>query len=109
MKTPASNWISCLLLAMVGLPGAAAQNATNLAPVAGDSAAGPIVLSLKAQPPPIQLSPWATEIVKLAQAGIEESVMLSFIDNSGTFNLGADQLVYLTDLCVPAAVADGML
>jgi hypothetical protein len=109
MKTPASIWIPSLLLAMAGLSGASAQNATNLAPVAVDSAAGPIVLSLKAPPPPIQLSPWATEIVKLAQAGIEESVMLSFIDNSGTFNLGADQLVYLNDLGVPSPVVNAML
>ena len=59
--------------------------------------------------PNIRLSPWTREIVKLAQVGIDEDVMLSFIDNSGMFNLGADQIIYLSDLGVPADVISEML
>jgi hypothetical protein len=55
-------------------------------------------LVIKRQPPKIRLSPWTSEIVKLAESGIEVSIILSFIENSGTFNLGADQIVYLNDL-----------
>jgi hypothetical protein len=47
--------------------------------------------------------------VKLAQAGIDENVMLSFIDNSGMFNLGADQVIYLSDLGVSSEVVGEML
>lgn len=35
--------------------------------------------------------------------------MFSFIDNSGTFNLGADQIVYLSDLGVPSQIISAML
>lgn len=63
----------------------------------------------KSLPPNLKLSAWASEIVKLARAGIDESVMLSFIENSGTFNLGADQIVYLTDLGIPSSVINTML
>lgn len=67
--------------------------------------------TLKARRPPsrIKLSPWATEIVKLAEARIGEDVMYSYIDNSGTFNLGADQIVYLSDLGVSSEIISAML
>ena len=57
----------------------------------------------------IRLSPWASEVVKLAQAGIEENVLQAFIDNSGTFNLGANQIIYLQDLGVPSQTITAML
>ncbi len=57
----------------------------------------------------IKLSPWATEIMKLAEARLGDDVMYSFIDNSGTFNLGADQIVYLSDLGVPGQIISAML
>jgi hypothetical protein len=47
--------------------------------------------------------------VKLAQAGIQDTVMLSFIDNSGTFNLGAEQIIYLSGLGVTSEVISAML
>jgi len=60
-------------------------------------------------PANLNLSPWASEVVKLAEAGIEDTVLLSFIENSGTFNLGADQIIYLNDLGVPSHVVTAML
>jgi len=60
-------------------------------------------------PAKIRLSPWAAEIVKLAESGIEDDVTLSFIDNSGTFNLGAAQIIYLSDLGVSGQVINAML
>jgi len=56
-----------------------------------------------------KLSPWTKEIVKLTQSGIDEPVMLAFIDNSGSFELGADQIVYLNDIGVPGSVVGAML
>jgi len=60
-------------------------------------------------PANLRLSPWAGEVVKLEQAGIEENVLLAFIDNSGTFNLDADQIIYLQDLGVPSQTITAML
>ncbi len=56
-----------------------------------------------------RLSPWTREILKLAQAGIEEGVMFSFIENSGTFNLGADQIIHLKSVGVSSDVITAML
>jgi len=134
MKTPVSSmWIPGLVLVMAWLPGSLAQNATNL-PAAGATplatlspAAPPVfpaitalkdfpspqsksdVLVSKRQPPKIRLSPWTSEIVKLAESGIEDNVILSFIENSGTFNLGADQIVYLNDLGLSSELITAML
>jgi hypothetical protein len=47
--------------------------------------------------------------VKLAESGIGDSVILSFIENSGTFNLGADQIVYLNDLGLSSEIVNAML
>ena len=35
--------------------------------------------------------------------------MYSFIDNSGTFNLGAEQIIYLSDVGVPSQIISAML
>jgi len=127
MKMPMSpNWIPGLILAMAWLPGGLAQNETNrVAIFAPDKTLlpAPAEISLplviappadtapkdKRPPSKIRLSPWTSEIVKLAEARIEDDVMLSFIDNSGTFNLGADQIVYLSDLGVSSQVIAAML
>lgn len=62
--------------------------------------------ALSAKPP---LSPWAGEIVKLTKAGIEDGVILSFIDNSGTFNLGAEQIIHLSHQGVSSEIITAML
>src|SRR5262245_15996306 len=50
-------------------------------------------------PANLKPSPATAEIIKLANAGVEESVMLSFITNSvGTFNLRAEEIIYLNDI-----------
>lgn len=52
----------------------------------------------------------AGEIIKLAQAGVEESVMLTYITNSSSmFNLGSDEIIYLNDLGVASNVVTAML
>jgi hypothetical protein len=56
-----------------------------------------------------RLSPWAKEILKLTQAGVGRNVVDAFIDNAGVFALGADQIIYLTDLGVPQETIQRML
>ena len=42
-----------------------------------------------------------SEVAKLAQAGVNEQVMLAFVEKyNGRFDVGADQIVYLNDLGV---------
>jgi hypothetical protein len=61
-------------------------------------------------PANLKPSPATAEIIKLANAGVEESVMLSFVTNSlGTFNLRAEEIIYLNDIGVPTAVVTAMI
>ena len=60
-------------------------------------------------PPGAYVSPWLLDIIKLAQARIDPGVMLTFIDSAGTFNLDADQIIFLRDLGVPAEVTTAMI
>lgn len=55
------------------------------------------------------LSGWYAELVKLAQAGIQDSVLVSFIDSSGTFNATPEEIIYLRDLGVSSEVINIML
>jgi hypothetical protein len=48
---------------------------------------------------PADLSPGLAEIIKLAQAHVDESVILAYIKNSGqVFSPTADEILYLSDL-----------
>jgi hypothetical protein len=128
MKTPVLiTWMPGLLLAMAWLPVGLAQNATTPAPTTTAAAINAATVSKDTTSPKVsastpsavvvyqplpsetRLSPWTREIVKLAQSGIDEDVMLSFIDNSGMFNLGADQIIYLSDLGVSGQIISEML
>jgi hypothetical protein len=61
-------------------------------------------------PANLKPSPATAEIIKLANAGVDESVMLSFITNSlGTFNLRAEEIIYLNDIGVPSGVVTAMI
>lgn len=99
-------------------PTLAAQAATNTVPaqtnaaseVATSSPAPPDLAAENKPPPNVMISSSLSEVVRMAQAGIEEGVMLSFVTNSaGTFNLGSDQIIYLNDLGVSSAVVTAMI
>jgi hypothetical protein len=52
----------------------------------------------------------AAEVAKLAQAGVDEKVMLSFVTNSQhSFNLSSDAIIYLNDIGVPGSVVTSMI
>jgi len=59
--------------------------------------------------PPSRFSAWTKEVIKMAQAGVGEDVLLTYIDSAGTFNLGADEIVYLRDLGVSSQVMVAMI
>ncbi len=76
-------------------------------PDAGTVSAMPPPPPAPATPP---LTPAAQEVVKLAQSGVSEDVMLAYTGNSNDrFNLGSDQIIYLNDLGVPQAVVKSMI
>lgn len=58
----------------------------------------------------VRLSFWADQILRLAEAGVDETVQLSFIDNSaGEFSLGADQIILLSGKGVSPEILSAML
>ena len=63
-----------------------------------------------APPPSILPNSPLAQVVKLVQAGVDESVILSYVTNStSTFNLDPDTIIYLSDLGVPNEVATAMM
>jgi len=59
---------------------------------------------------PDNLSPGVAEVMKLAESGADEDVVLAYIQNAGSiFNLTADQILYLKDNGVSSPVITAML
>lgn len=62
------------------------------------------------KPENLTLTPGLSEVVKLAQSGVSEEVLLTYVEKyADAFNLGADQIVYLNDLGVSSTVITAML
>ena len=50
------------------------------------------------------------EVIKLAQAGVGEEVLLTFVENAMSgFHLGADEIIFLTDIGVSGTVINSMM
>jgi hypothetical protein len=67
--------------------------------------------STTVSPPPdiFPTSPLA-EVIKLTQAGVDESVIMAYITNSGsTFNLDSDKIIYLSDIGAPNDLVTAMM
>jgi len=63
-----------------------------------------------AAPAEIHPSPALAEVIKLAQAGVGEDVMLAYIGNATRpFSVSSDQIVYLNDLGVSSAVITSLM
>jgi hypothetical protein len=61
-------------------------------------------------PENLKLGGPASEVAKMAGSGVEEGIMLTYVTNSpSTFNLTADQIIYLNDIGVPEAVVTAMI
>ena len=61
-------------------------------------------------PANIHPGPGTIEVIKLADSGVEESVILAYIINSSErFNLGPDEIIYLNDIGIPSALITAML
>ena len=59
---------------------------------------------------PVNLSPGAAEVVRLAGSGVGDDVVLAYIQNSqAPFNLSADNVLYLKDVGLSPQVTSAML
>lgn len=62
------------------------------------------------EPERVVLSVGTAEIVKLAQAGMNEKVMMAFVENyDSSFEVTAPSIVYMGDLGIPEAVIAAMI
>lgn len=60
--------------------------------------------------PTINPSSALAEVIKLAQAGVDESVMYAYVTNSTSiFGLGSDEIIYLNDLGVNGPLINTMI
>ena len=77
--------------------------------------AGPEPANEAARPPnaataPADLAPNTAEVMRLAEAGTSDDVIIAYIQNSGSaFSLNADQILYLRDLGLSSPVITAML
>src|SRR2546426_919761 len=77
--------------------------AVALALVCGDAQLG------RAQPPS-EVSPGVADVVRLAQSGVGEDVLLAFIHSSTSYyNLSAENVLYLKDVGISSKVVTAML
>ncbi|MEO7299659.1 MAG: DUF6600 domain-containing protein [Verrucomicrobiota bacterium] len=86
----------------------AQNNLPNSSAVAGPLPAGKVeeeIPPVRAIIAPANLSPDIAEVVKLAQSGVGDEVLLAYVDKSGrSFNPSVDEIVYLKDLGLSEAV-----
>jgi hypothetical protein len=78
---------------------------TNLPALLLDTNAEPKVV----QPPQIHLSPQLSEVVRLAQSGAEESVILAYIQKAPPYEISSDNIIYLQDLGISDAVLKALV
>ena len=61
-------------------------------------------------PPNIYPTSPLAQVVRLTQAGVDESVIMTYVTNSGsTFNLDSDKIIYLKDIGLPNEVVTAMM
>jgi hypothetical protein len=96
-KRKTSHWIPVLAISLAcAWPGAGSEPPSR-ADSQVNSPAPPSTSSSR-----VRLSPWANEVAKLAQAGVDPNVVFAFIEIAGTFNVGADEAIHLRNLGVPS-------
>jgi hypothetical protein len=61
-------------------------------------------------PPDIDSNSPLAQVIRLVQAGVEQSVILTYISNSASpFNLSSDEIIYLNDLGTPPEIANALM
>jgi hypothetical protein len=87
------------------------QNAAAQMPPAPEATDTSVVPATPVVPPPniVPGSPYA-EVVRLTQAGVDESIITTYVQNSTSlFNLDSDKIIYLTNLGAPSSLVTAMM
>jgi hypothetical protein len=98
------------LVAGAGTPASPKPDATTNAPA--HEPQQPEVPFVAERPIPPSLNPSASlrEVIKLSQAGVDDTILLSFVNNcTSAFMVGADEIIYLNDIGVPTEVINSIL
>jgi hypothetical protein len=89
------------------------QANTPLVPLSNKDTLDGVRLSKPRLPiPPVPgayVSPWLIDLIKLLRANLEDQVLVTFIDTAGTFNLDANQIIYLRNLGMSSDVLSILL
>ncbi len=110
MKT--TSLLALLAAALVALVNNGCAHAQTPPPPQASVNVGPAptVAAAPAQPTPPAVSPAAAEVVRLAEAGTSDDVILAYIQNdTAPFDLSADQILFLRDIGVSSAAITAML
>jgi hypothetical protein len=68
------------------------------------------VTTTAALPPDIDPNSPLAQVIRLVQAGVEQSVILTYISNSASrFSLNSEEIIYLNDLGAPPELANAMM
>ena len=63
-----------------------------------------------ALPPDVLPSSPLAQVIRLTQAGVDESIIMTYVTNSGsTFNLNPDKIIYLKDIGLPNEIVNAMM
>lgn len=74
------------------------------------SNAPPVVVAEPVLPANLRISKPLNEVIRLAQSGVDEMVILTYVTNSpAVFTLGAEEIVYLNDLGIASSVITSMM
>jgi hypothetical protein len=61
-------------------------------------------------PPNVYPTSPLAQVIRLTQAGVDESIIMTYVTNSGsTFNLDSDKIIYLKDIGLPGGVVTAMM
>jgi hypothetical protein len=110
-KPGSSGWITSLVTLGAALAGTwvFAQTpppaSTNVPPAQFDTNSEPRVV----QPAQINLSRELAELVRLAQSGADESVVLAYIEKVPAYKISGDEIIYLQDLGVSDTVIKALV
>ena len=95
--------LKTLLALTVAIAAAGSESPTHAQPVPATASAG-------ALPSGIQPGTPTAEVIKLAQAGVDVSVIQNYINSCpNAFNIGADQIIALTDAGVSTEMVNAMI
>jgi hypothetical protein len=101
-----SIWVTFALAGLFALQNSHAQ--TPPAPVATETVAQ--AASAVIAPPNILPTSPLAQVIRLTQAGVDQSVIMNYITGSAsTFNLDSEKIIYLSNLGVPTELVNAMM